>query len=74
MLTVNAYAAISPTEPLVPTTITRRDVGPDDVLVEIASRSSSSTRRPSTTPGNRVLRSDVRYRFVIDTTSLRDGG
>ena len=36
MLTVNAYAATSPTEPLVPTTITRRDVGPKDVLIEIA--------------------------------------
>jgi uncharacterized zinc-type alcohol dehydrogenase-like protein len=29
--TVNAYAAPSATEPLVKTTITRRDVGPDDV-------------------------------------------
>ena len=36
MLTVNAYAATSPTDPLVPTTITRRDVGPKDVLIEIA--------------------------------------
>ncbi|HEY8720529.1 NAD(P)-dependent alcohol dehydrogenase [Pengzhenrongella sp.] len=35
MLTVNAYAAVSPTEPLVPTTIERRDVGPHDVLIEI---------------------------------------
>ena len=36
MLTFNAYAATSPSEPLVPTTITRRDVGPRDVLIEIA--------------------------------------
>jgi alcohol dehydrogenase (NADP+) len=36
MLTVNAYAATSPTDSLVPTTITRRDVGPHDVLIEIA--------------------------------------
>src|SRR6478736_1982666 len=36
MLTVNAYAATSPTDPLVPTTIPRRDVGPNDVLIEIA--------------------------------------
>jgi D-arabinose 1-dehydrogenase-like Zn-dependent alcohol dehydrogenase len=36
MLTVDAYAATSPTDPLVPTTITRRDVGPKDVLIEIA--------------------------------------
>jgi uncharacterized zinc-type alcohol dehydrogenase-like protein len=35
MLTVNAYAATSATEPLVPTTIERRDVGPKDVLIEI---------------------------------------
>src|SRR5680860_601133 len=35
MLTVNAYAALSPTEPLVPTTVERRDVGPHDVLIEI---------------------------------------
>ena len=35
MLTVSAYAAISPTEPLVKTTITRRDVGPYDVLIEL---------------------------------------
>jgi uncharacterized zinc-type alcohol dehydrogenase-like protein len=35
MLTVNAYAALSPTELLVPTTIERRDVGPKDVLIEI---------------------------------------
>lgn len=36
MLTADAYAATSPTNPLVPTTITRRDVGPNDVLIEIA--------------------------------------
>ena len=36
MLTVNAYAAVSATEPLVPTTIERRDVGASDVLIEIA--------------------------------------
>ncbi|WP_165065538.1 NAD(P)-dependent alcohol dehydrogenase [Marisediminicola senii] len=36
MLTVNAYAAPSATEPLVPTTIERRDVGAKDVLIEIA--------------------------------------
>jgi uncharacterized zinc-type alcohol dehydrogenase-like protein len=35
MLTVNAYAAPSATEPLVKTTIERRDVGPRDVLIEI---------------------------------------
>lgn len=35
VLTVNAYAAPSATEPLVPVTIERRDVGPKDVLIEI---------------------------------------
>ncbi len=35
MLTVNAYAAPSATDPLVPTTIQRRDVGPKDVLIQI---------------------------------------
>jgi uncharacterized zinc-type alcohol dehydrogenase-like protein len=35
MSTVNAYAATSPTAPLTPTTIERRDVGPHDVLIEI---------------------------------------
>ncbi|MFC7258478.1 NAD(P)-dependent alcohol dehydrogenase [Streptomyces lutosisoli] len=35
MLTVNAYAATSATEPLTPTTVERRDVGPHDVLIEI---------------------------------------
>src|SRR4051812_22616604 len=35
MLTVNAYAAPSATDPLGPTTIERRDVGPHDVLIEI---------------------------------------
>ena len=35
MLTVNAYAATSATEPLVPTTIERRDLGPKDVLIAI---------------------------------------
>jgi len=35
MLTVNAYAAPSATEPLVKTTIERRDVGAKDVLIEI---------------------------------------
>lgn len=33
--TVAAYASPSATEDLVPTTIERRDVGPDDVLIEI---------------------------------------
>jgi alcohol dehydrogenase (NADP+) len=32
---VNAYAALSPAEPLIPTKIERRDVGPHDVLIEI---------------------------------------
>ena len=36
MLTVNAYAAPSADAPLEPTTITRREVGPNDVLIEIA--------------------------------------
>jgi alcohol dehydrogenase (NADP+) len=35
MPTVNAYAATSPTAPLIPTTIERRDLGPRDVLIEI---------------------------------------
>ena len=35
MLTVNAYAAASPTAPLTRTTIERRDLGPHDVLIEI---------------------------------------
>jgi uncharacterized zinc-type alcohol dehydrogenase-like protein len=35
MFTVNAYAATSATEPLVPASIDRRDVGPHDVLIEI---------------------------------------
>jgi uncharacterized zinc-type alcohol dehydrogenase-like protein len=35
MLTVNAYAAPSATEPLVKTTIERRDVGAHDVLIDI---------------------------------------
>jgi uncharacterized zinc-type alcohol dehydrogenase-like protein len=35
MLTVNAYAATSPTAPLTPTTIERRDLGACDVLIEI---------------------------------------
>ena len=34
-MTVSAYAAPSATEDLVPTTIERRDVGPDDVLIDI---------------------------------------
>jgi alcohol dehydrogenase (NADP+) len=36
LLTVNAYAAPSADAPLEPTTITRRAVGPHDVLIEIA--------------------------------------
>ncbi len=36
MLTVNAYGATSATEPLVPMKIERRDVGPHDVLIDIA--------------------------------------
>ena len=36
MLSVNAYAASSATAPLEPVTITRRDVGPKDVLIDIA--------------------------------------
>ncbi|AXJ09491.1 NAD(P)-dependent alcohol dehydrogenase [Arthrobacter sp. PM3] len=35
MLTVNAYAAPSAAEDLVPTTIERRNVGPHDVLIEV---------------------------------------
>ncbi|MGI4896370.1 MAG: NAD(P)-dependent alcohol dehydrogenase [Janthinobacterium lividum] len=33
--TVNAYTATSATEPLTPTTVERRDVGPHDVLIDI---------------------------------------
>ncbi|WAB84517.1 NAD(P)-dependent alcohol dehydrogenase [Microcella daejeonensis] len=36
MRTVTAYAAPSATEPLVKTTIDRRDVGPKDVMIDIA--------------------------------------
>ncbi|MFI6937571.1 hypothetical protein [Streptomyces sp. NPDC050287] len=35
MLTVNACAATSAAEPVAPTTIERRDIGPHDVLIEI---------------------------------------
>ena len=35
VLTINAYAAPSATEPLVPVTIERRDAGPKDVLIAI---------------------------------------
>jgi alcohol dehydrogenase (NADP+) len=35
MKTVNAYAAFAADQPLKPTTIERRDVGPNDVLIEI---------------------------------------
>src|SRR3954465_9532467 len=35
MKTVNAYAAFQADEPLKPTTIERRDVGPTDVLIEV---------------------------------------
>jgi uncharacterized zinc-type alcohol dehydrogenase-like protein len=35
LFSVNAYAATSATEPLAPTTIERREVGPRDVLIEI---------------------------------------
>jgi alcohol dehydrogenase (NADP+) len=35
VFTVNAYAATSATEPLTPTTIERREVGPHDILIEI---------------------------------------
>jgi len=35
MLTVKAYGATSATDPLVPLEIDRRDVGPNDVLIEI---------------------------------------
>ena len=35
MPTVNAYAAPTATEDLIPTTIERREVGPPDVLIEI---------------------------------------
>jgi len=36
MLNVRAYAAPSATEPLAPTTIQRRDLRPNDVLIDIA--------------------------------------
>ena len=36
MLTVNAYAAPSATDPLIPTTIERRDLRPHGVLIDIA--------------------------------------
>ncbi|MCJ1674593.1 MULTISPECIES: NAD(P)-dependent alcohol dehydrogenase [unclassified Rathayibacter] len=36
MRTVNAYAAPSATEPLIKTTIERRDVGPTDVMIDIS--------------------------------------
>ena len=35
MPTVNAYAATSATDPLVKTTVERRELGPNDVLIEI---------------------------------------
>src|SRR5680860_1367182 len=35
MKTVNAYAAPSATDPLIPTTVDRRDLGPHDILIDI---------------------------------------
>ncbi|MEV6592111.1 hypothetical protein [Streptomyces acidicola] len=35
VLTVNAYAATSAAEPLLPATVERREVGPRDLLIEI---------------------------------------
>ncbi|OFI37591.1 alcohol dehydrogenase [Arthrobacter sp. SW1] len=35
MITAKAYAAVSATEPLVPTTIERRALGPNDILIDI---------------------------------------
>ena len=35
MKTVNAYAAPSATDPLIPSTIDRRDLGPHDILIDI---------------------------------------
>ncbi|MFJ8581780.1 hypothetical protein [Micromonospora sp. NPDC093277] len=44
---VHAYAAPSPSEPLAPVTIERRDVGPDDVLIEIRDAGICHCRRSS---------------------------
>jgi uncharacterized zinc-type alcohol dehydrogenase-like protein len=35
VLTVNAYAATSATDPLIPMTVERRDLGPRDVMIEV---------------------------------------
>lgn len=65
MLTVNAYAATSATDPLVPTTVERRDLGPHDVLIEIkfagichsdihAARSEWGRTKYPLTPGHEI--------------------
>ena len=61
MRTVNAVAAPSATEPLVRTTIERRDVGPKDVFIEIAYAVGGKTGRA---PARRV--------DAVDTTAAGD--
>ena len=59
MHTAHGYAAHSRSTPLVPHTFRRRDLQPNDVRIDILFCG--------------VCHSDIKYRFVIDMTSLGSG-
>lgn len=64
MYKAKAYSAASATSPFAPFEITRRDLGEQDVQIEIPIQKVNEAY-------DRLLKSDVKYRFSIDMASLK---
>ena len=87
MISARAYAAATASAPLAPFSVERRDPGPHDVLIDIkfcgvchSDLHCAHGVRPEieiidvkdiNTAYERLLKGDVRYRFVIDSATLQ---
>ena len=66
-----AYAATSPTSPLAPFALERRSPGPLDVALDILHCGvCHSDMHEIDAAYERMLKSDVKYRFVVDMATL----
>jgi len=69
MYKTKAYSAAGETSPLASTSIPRRDPGEHDVQIEILF--CGICHSDLNDAYERLLRSDVKYRFAIDMASLK---
>jgi D-arabinose 1-dehydrogenase-like Zn-dependent alcohol dehydrogenase len=70
MYSTKSYAAPSASSPLAPFTFDRRDPTPNDVQIDILFCGVCHSDLHTVEAYERMLKSDVKYRFVIDLATL----